>query len=124
MTVVSHVVLMKPHPDLSAADRDAFVVAFERAVREIPSIRAVRIGRRVTHDAGYEGSARDAADYVALIDFDDLDGLQTYLRHPAHDELGAHFGVSLSSALVVDFEVGGIEALRAGGFFRSERRDG
>jgi len=124
MTVVTHVVLMKPQPDLSEADRDAFIAAFERAVREIPSIRAVRIGRRVTHGAGYEAFARDAADYVALIDFDDLDGLQAYLRHPAHGELGARFGASLSSALVVDFEAGGIEALRAGWFFQSKRGDG
>ena len=41
----------------------------------------------------------------------DLDGLQTYLRHPAHIELGARFGQSLSSALVYDFEVGGMEVL-------------
>ena len=124
MTVVTHVVLMKPRSDLSEADRDAFITAFERAVREIPSIRAVRIGRRVTHGAGYEAFARDAADYVALIDFDDVDGLQAYLRHPAHGEIGARFGVSLSSALVVDFEVGGIEALRAGWFFQSGSSNG
>jgi len=123
VTFVSHVVLMTPRPDLSATDREAFVAAFERAVREIPSIRGVRVGRRVTHGAGYEGSAGEAADYVAMIDFDDLAGLQAYLRHPAHHELGARFGISLRSASVVDFEVGGIEALRAGGFFQSGTGD-
>jgi Stress responsive A/B Barrel Domain len=120
-TFVSHVVLMKPRPDLSPADRDAFVAAFERAVREIPSIRGVRIGRRVTHGAGYEAAtAADRADFLAMLDFDDLAGLQAYLRHPAHHELGARFGVSLSAAIVMDFEAGGIEALRAGGFLESE----
>jgi stress responsive alpha/beta barrel protein len=123
MTVVSHVVLMKPRPDLSAADREALVAAFERAVRDIASIRGVRIGRRVTHGAGYEGLAGDDAAYLAMIDFDDLAGLQAYLRHPAHAELGARFGVSLSSAVVLDFEVGGIEALRDGWFFQSDRGD-
>ena len=119
VTVVTHLVLMKPRPDLCAAEREAFVAAFERALREIPSIRAVRVGRRVVHGAGYEQSAPNA-EYVAAIDFDDLAALQAYLRHPAHEELGARFGTSLSWALVADFEVGGIEALRAGGLLQAE----
>jgi len=114
--MISHVVLMKPRPDLSTTDRASLVNAFERSVRNIPAVRAVRVGTRVVHGAGYEPSAPDAADYLAIIDFDDLAGLQTYLRHPAHAELGARFGQCLSSAIVYDFEVGGIEALRAGGF--------
>jgi hypothetical protein len=113
--MVSHVVLMKPRPDLTAVARTALVDAFERAVREIPTVRDVRIGRRIAHGAGYEASAPDTADYLAMIDFDDLAGLQAYLRHPAHEQLGAQFGESLSAALVYDFEVGGIDALRAGG---------
>ena len=112
--MVTHVVLMKPRPDLSVDDRHALVAAFEHALREIPAIRNVRIGRRLTHGAGYEQAAPDAADFLAAIDFDDLAGLQTYLRHPAHDELGARFGRSLSAAMVYDFEVGGVEALRSG----------
>ena len=113
--MVSHVVLMKPRPDLTASARTALVDAFERAVREIPTVRDVRIGRRIAHGAGYEAVAPDTADYLAMIDFDDLAGLQAYLRHPAHEQLGARFGESLSAALVYDFEVGGVDALRAGG---------
>ena len=112
---VSHVVLMKPRPDLTASARTALVDAFERAVCGIPTVRDVRIGRRIAHGAGYEAFAPDTADYLAMIDFDDLAGLQAYLRHPAHEQLGARFGESLSAALVYDFEVGGIDALRAGG---------
>lgn len=118
VTMVTHLVLMKPRPDLSAPEREAFVAAFERALREIPSIRGVRVGRRVVHGAGYEPSAPNA-EYVAAIDFDDLAALQAYLRHPAHEELGARFGTSLSWALVADFEMGGIEALRAGGLLQT-----
>jgi hypothetical protein len=101
--MVTHLVLMKPRPDLTPADRQAFIDAFDRAMREIPAVRGVRIGRRITHGAGYERTAPDM-DYVASIDFDDLAGLQAYLRHPAHVELGARFGESLSAALVYDFE--------------------
>ena len=114
--MVSHLVLMQPRPDLSAADRRGFIEAFERALREIPTVRGVRIGDRLTHGAGYE-QIGPAMNYVAVIDFDDLAGLQAYLRHPAHEELGAWFGRSLSAALVYDFEVGGIEALQTGRFF-------
>jgi len=108
--MIAHVVLMKPRADLSPRDRRAFVDALERAVREIATVRGVRVGRRVRHGAGYEASAPDAADFVAIIEFDDLAGLQTYLRHPAHAELGARFGEAISSALVYDFEVGGLDA--------------
>jgi stress responsive alpha/beta barrel protein len=118
--MISHVVLMKPRPHLSAADRTAFVTAFERAVREISTVRGVRVGRRIRHGAGYEATAPDAADYIAIIDFDDVAGLQTYLRHPAHAELGARFDQALSAAMVFDYEVGALDALRVGGFFQTE----
>ena len=114
--MVTHLVLMKPRPDLPAADRDAFVDAFKRAARDIPDVRSVRIGRRVRHGAGYERDVLDAADYLAAIDFDDVAGLQAYLRHPVHEELGRRFVTSLSAAVVYDFEVGGLELLEAGGF--------
>jgi hypothetical protein len=100
--MVSHLVLMKPRADLSPADRQAFIDAFDRAMREIPTVRGVRVGRRITHGAGYEAAAPDM-DFVAVIDFDDLHGLQAYLRHPAHVELGVRFGQALSGALVYDF---------------------
>ena len=113
--MVSHLVLMKPRPDLSIADRRALIDAFERAIREVSTVRGVRVGQRVVHGASYEASTPDS-DYLIVIDFDDLNGLQTYLRHPAHAELGARFGQSLSAAAVYDFEVGGVEQLRTSGF--------
>lgn len=109
--MIAHVVLMKPRSDLAAADRQAFVDAFERAAREIPTVRDVYIGRRVRHGAGYEQTSPDAADYIASINFDDLEGLQTYLRHPAHTELGARFGQVMSAALVYDFEIGDLSMI-------------
>ena len=109
--MTSHIVLMKPRPDLSAADRQALIAAFENAIREVPTVRGVRIGRRTRHGAGYESTSPDHADYFVAIDFDDLSGLQAYLRHSAHDALGARFNLSISSALVFDFEMGGIEML-------------
>ena len=109
--MVSHLVLMKPRADLPPADRRALVDAFERAIREIATVRDVRVGRRLTHGAGYEQAMPDTADYLIVIDFDDAAGLQTYLRHPAHEALGARFNQALSSALVFDFEVSGVNGM-------------
>lgn len=106
--MIAHVVLMRPRTDLSPDDRLGFLRALERAVREIPAVRAARIGRRVMHGAAYETTA-PPLDYVATIEFDDVAGLQEYLGHPAHQQLGELFGRLLSSAMVFDFEVGGID---------------
>lgn len=103
--MIWHLVLLKPRPDLTASDRRAFVEAFRRAVTEIPTVRAVRFARRTTHGAAYEQRAHDVADYLAVIEFDDRVGLETYLSHPAHDELGLCFGRSLAAAMVYDFEL-------------------
>ena len=102
--MISHLVLMKPRADLSDADRAAFVAAFEHAVRAIDTVRTVYIGRRVRHGAGYEATSPDI-DFIASINFDDLEGLQTYLKHPAHQDLGARFGQAMSLAMVYDCEV-------------------
>jgi hypothetical protein len=117
--MISHLVLMKPRPDLSAEERQRFIDAFEHALTEIPGIRGVRIGDRIMHGAGYEELA-PAMEYVALIDFDDLAGLQAYLRHPAHQQLGAWFRESLTSAFVYDFQVGGVEELRSERFSQTK----
>jgi Stress responsive A/B Barrel Domain len=126
LAMISHVVLLRLEPDLPAADRRALADAFARAVREIPTVRAVRIGRRVTHGAGYEGGALPF-EYLAIVDFEDLAGLQTYLRHPAHAALGDQFGRifdvsgadARGAAVVFDFEMGDVEGLDPGGIFHS-----
>ena len=102
--MVWHLVLMKPKPDLPREDQRALIDAFDRACRDIPTVRDVRVGRRFTFGAGYEAVAPDAADYMIAIAFADRDGLQTYLRHPAHQELGERFGQAVSAGMVYDFE--------------------
>jgi hypothetical protein len=102
--VIWHLVLLTPRADLPTAERRRFADAFRRAVTEIPSVRTVRFGRRVTHGAGDEQDGR-ATPFIAIIEFDDQAGLQAYLSHASHDELAAHFGRFLSSAIVYDFEM-------------------
>lgn len=109
--MLGHLVILTPRPGLTAGDRLALVRAFRHAVTSIEGVRGVRLGRRVTHGADYERTAPPGAGILALIEFEDLAGLQAYLRHPAHDELSARFHESLDSALVLDFDLGGMEKL-------------
>ena len=110
--MVTHLVLMKPRPDLSVADREQLIAAFERALTEIPTLRHARVGRRIMHGAGYEAGMPDTADYLVAIEFENVEGLAAYLRHPAHEELGARFTDSLAGALVYDFEGIELKSLR------------
>ncbi len=110
--MVMHVVLLAPRPDLDAAQQNAFVSAFERAAREIPSVRGVRIGRRVRHGQVYEAAMTTDFAIVALFEFDDLAGLQAYLTHPAHADLAAQFYNSLTAGLAYDYEMGTVESAR------------
>jgi hypothetical protein len=111
--MVSHVVLFKPKPYLAADQRGALVASFSRALREIPSIRHSRVGRRVTHGRGYEQLMHVDYEYMAVLEFDDIDGLKAYLEHPAHAELAERFFTAFEAALMYDFEVidGGLAAV-------------
>jgi hypothetical protein len=113
--VITHVVLLRPRSDLSAAERAGLAQALRSAIETIPSIRRARIGRRVTFGRGYEQLMRTDYEFAALLDFDDLPGLQAYLDHPVHEVLATRFFQVLEEALMYDFEtdegVKGLERL-------------
>jgi hypothetical protein len=109
--MVWHVVLMAPRESLDSSERRALLVAFERAIREIPTVREVRIGRRVVHGANYEALSPIGFPFLVVIGFDDLSGLQAYLAHPIHQDLGERFYRTVETAVVHDFDVEGIEGL-------------
>jgi hypothetical protein len=103
--VITHVVLLRPRADLSAAERAGLAEALRSAIETIPSIRRARIGRRVRFGRGYEQLMRTDYEFAALLDFDDLAGLQAYLAHPAHETLATRFFEVLEEALMYDFEM-------------------
>jgi hypothetical protein len=100
-----HIVLFRPKPGISDADRSALLAALERAAIHIPSVRRFHVGRRVTHGRGYEQQMTQDFPYAAVVEFDDLAGLQTYLQHPAHEELGARFQQMSEVGLIYDYEM-------------------
>jgi hypothetical protein len=85
--MVFHIVLFDPRTDLREEEREAVFAAFGRALAAIPSVRRAHVGRRVRHGAGYEAGMGEPLEYAAVLVFDDLDGLRTYLEHPAHATL-------------------------------------
>ena len=105
--MIVHAVLFRPKPGLSATDRRDLVDAFSTAIREIPSIRRARIGRRTRLGRSYEQLMRDDYTYAAFLEFDDVTGLRAYLDHSAHQELGARFFTCFEQALIYDFDMTG-----------------
>ena len=103
--MVTHVVLFRPRADLDEGQRRGLASALTKAIREIPSVRRARVGRRVTHGRGYESLMRVDYPYIALLEFDDMAGLQAYLAHPAHEELGRTFFETFEEALMYDYDV-------------------
>lgn len=103
--MIVHIVLFRPRAGLTVEERSELVEAYCRALRDIPAIRRSRFGRRVTHGRPYERSMTEPYEFAALLEFDDVDGLQRYLEHPAHAELAGRFFASLESALMYDYEV-------------------
>lgn len=108
--MIVHVVLLEPRADLTADRQQTILEDLRHAAAAIPSLRSVRIGRRVRHGLpGYEQAMTIDYQYLAIFEFDDLDGLRAYLHHPAHEAAGRHFTESAAHALAYDFEI--IEAL-------------
>ncbi|MSO55841.1 MAG: Dabb family protein [Acidobacteria bacterium] len=102
--MVFHIVLFRPKPDITDFDRQAMFEALKAAASGIPAVRRFHVGCRITHGSQYEQLMRDDYPYAAVVEFDDLAGLQAYLRHPQHATLGALFYELLESGLVYDYQ--------------------
>jgi stress responsive alpha/beta barrel protein len=103
--VVFHIVLFRPKPGIGDADRLAMFDALATAATDIPSVRRFHVGGRITHGRPYERLMEESYPFAAVIEFDDLTGLQAYLDHPQHEKLGALFYQLLDAGLVYDYEM-------------------
>src|SRR5262245_8015357 len=104
--MIAHVILFKPRPELTDAERQAVIDGLRAAANGIPSVRRLRVGKRVRHGLpGYEQVMREDFEYSVIVEFDDLDGLKAYLAHPQHAAIGRHFVQSSAAALAYDYEL-------------------
>jgi hypothetical protein len=102
--VVVHIVLFRPKPGISDLDRAAMFAALNAAAGEIPTVRRFHVGARIAHGAAYEKMMPQDFPFAAIVEFDDLSGLQAYLRHPAHERLGELFYRLQEAALAYDYD--------------------
>lgn len=104
--MITHTVLFQPGPSVGPETKIAILENLTRAIRQCPTVRACRIGRRVRHGRpGYEQQMREDYQYLLLLDFDNIDGLRAYLEHPAHKTIGGFFTSAAAASLAYDYEV-------------------
>jgi len=103
--MIVHVVLFRLRPELAEETRDGLADALLRATREIPSIRRARVGSRMTVGRPYEQLMTTDYAFAAILEFDDLSALRSYLDHPVHEQLALRFYASVDQALTYDFEL-------------------
>jgi hypothetical protein len=102
--MIVHVILYKPRTDLADSMRHQILEGLATAATAIPSIRRLRVGKRVIHGRpGYEQAMRTDFEYAVIVEFDDVGGLTAYLAHPAHNAIGGHF--TASDSLAYDYEM-------------------
>lgn len=102
--MVSHIVLFRPRPNLTADQRQTLVNALGGAVEGIPQIKRATIGKRLLlNRPGYEKQMAEHYEYSAILEFDSESDLRAYLDHPRHDELGKLLFTSADAVLAYDF---------------------
>ncbi len=102
--MISHVVLFRPKPTLSAAERQALIDALRRAISGIAAIKRTTVGRRLLlNRPGYETQMTEHFEYSAILDFETEADLRAYLDHPAHDDLGKLLFTASEAVIAYDF---------------------
>lgn len=103
--MILHLVLYEPKPGLSEVEIAGFKSALGHASTVIPSIRHVRTGRTVDLGIGYEHrSSGKSFGYVAVFEFESVDGLKAYMAHPAHAALAEQFWKHCDRTMILDVE--------------------
>ena len=104
--MIAHTVLFQPGPSVGPETKAAILESLARAIRQCPTVRACRVGRRIRHGLpGYEQQMREDYQYLLVLEFDDLDGLRAYLGHPAHSTIGGFFTSAAAASLAYDYEM-------------------
>ena len=102
--MISHVVLFRPRPTLTEAEREALIASLQHAVSGIPTIRRATIGKRILlNRPGYETAMAEHFEYSAILEFDSEADLRAYLDHPAHVDLGNRLFTAAEAVLAYDF---------------------
>jgi hypothetical protein len=95
--MLTHVVLFKFKPGTTNEEIDKLAEGLGGLPQIIEEIREFRFGEDVIR-------SERSYDLALVSSFDDLDALQRYQVHPAHQEVVAHVKTIASGVVAVDFE--------------------
>lgn len=96
--MIRHVAVFRFAPEFTAAQREHWMSLLRALPSKIPSLRSMSVGVDVL-------GGPSSHELAIVADFDDIEGLEAYNRHPAHAEvLRISAPVKLSLA-TVDFEM-------------------
>jgi len=98
--MIRHVAVFRFVPEFTSEQREHWMRLLRRLPEQIPELRGLSVGTDVLG-----GPASHEMAIVA--DFDDLEGLDAYNRHPAHQEVLRISGPVKASLATVDFEIPG-----------------
>lgn len=95
--MIRHVAVFRFVPEFTSDQREHWMALVRALPDRIPELRSMSVGTDVLRGpASYE---------IAIVaDFDDLDGLEAYTRHPAHAEVLRISAPVKASLATVDFE--------------------
>jgi hypothetical protein len=112
--MIAHIVLFEPKASLEHAQKLAFAQSVIEACRSIAAVKRVSLGRRVEIDAGYARSLGDSpSKYAAVLEFEDADGLVSYLNDPRHEGIGRLFWEYCERVIVSEVEWADLDAANA-----------
>ena len=104
--MIAHVVLLRPKPELTDAERAEALDTIRRSAANLPDVRRFRLGRRVKHGLpGYEQLMPQDFEVALIVEVDDVEALKRYLQAPAHVALGQLFYTATAAALAYDYDM-------------------
>jgi stress responsive alpha/beta barrel protein len=95
--LIRHALLFKLKPGITEQERDSWMVEVRGLARAIPMVRALTIGADLMH-------LPRSYDVALVVDFDSVEDLLAYERHPAHVRVAAISRTVAEHTLSVDFE--------------------
>jgi len=104
--MIGHIVLFNPKTTATKDELRSFAQLISRTCASIPSIQRATIGKRLRIDAGYARYFGDKTyEYLAILEFEDSQGLVAYLRHPLHERLGRLFWEMCESTVIAEVDL-------------------
>ena len=96
--MIRHVAVFRFVPTFTAAEREHWMTLLRALPAQIPELRSISVGTDVL-------GGPSSHELAIVADFDDLEGLDAYNRHPAHAEVVKISALVKVSLATVDFEI-------------------